>query len=113
MGPHGLAIVYRAPSFRDRFDLAGVGWYSVQNVFAPDRFERYSLKPGAACIGAGMPNFPALYGMCEALRFLLGIDHRREQERVNRLCIDLREDLQAMALLVLTPPNSALVSGIL
>lgn len=112
MGPHGLAIVYVAPSFRTQFDLAGVGWYSVTSVFTPDRFEHYSLKPGAACISAGMPNFAALYGMCEALRFVASIDQERETIRLNALCAELRQDLQQRGLNVLTPADSALSSGI-
>ena len=112
LGPHGLAIVYLSPSFRHRFELAGVGWYSVNDVFAPNRFEGYSLKPGAACISAGMPNFSALYGMCESLRFLLPLNSASEQARVNRLSIGLREALSARGLKLLTPPNPSFASGI-
>jgi selenocysteine lyase/cysteine desulfurase len=112
VGPHGLAIVYLSPPFRQRFELAGVGWYSVDNVFAPDRFERYSLKPGAACISAGMPNFPALYGLCESLRFLLPVNSTDEQARVDSLSVRLRQELRARGLRMLTPADPALASGI-
>ena len=112
MGPHGLAIAYLSPEFRKQFDLAGVGWYSVDDVFSSDRFERYSLKSGAACISAGMPNFPALYGMCEALRFALTVNHTEEQARVNGLSMELRRQLQNRRLRLLTPADPGLVSGI-
>lgn len=112
MGPHGLAIVYLSPEFRERFDPLGVGWYSVQDPFAPDRFERYRLKPGAACISAGMPNFESLYGLCEALRFMQTLDLPCEQKRVNQLCADLRNALNARGLHLLTPAAPELISGI-
>lgn len=112
MGPHGLAVVYLSPEFRKQFDLAGVGWYSVENVFAPDRFEHYSLKPGASCISAGMPNFGSLYGMCEALRFILTVNHSEEQARVNSLSTELRQHLHQRGLCMLTPDDPALTSGI-
>jgi selenocysteine lyase/cysteine desulfurase len=112
MGPHGLAVVYLSPDFRSRFDLAGVGWYSVENVFSPNRFERYNLKPGAACISAGMPNFPALYGMCEALRFILTVNRVEEQARVNALSMELQRQLHKRGLHLLTPNDPALTSGI-
>jgi selenocysteine lyase/cysteine desulfurase len=112
MAPHGLSAVYIAPEFRERFEPLGVGWYSVENVFSPDRFERYSLKPGAACITAGMPNFASLYGLCESLRFLLGIDREKERERLDRLSVELRERLAALGLCLLTPEDPELVSGI-
>lgn len=60
MGPHGLGLVYLSPEFRDRLDPVSLGWYSVTNAFAPDRFETYKLKSGARCLAAGMPNFPSL-----------------------------------------------------
>jgi selenocysteine lyase/cysteine desulfurase len=112
MAPHGLAAVYISPGFRERFEPLGVGWYSVEDVFSPDRFERYSLKPGAACIAAGMPNFASLYGLCESLRFLAGLDREQERERADRLCIDLRARLAALDVHMLTPRDPALVSGI-
>jgi selenocysteine lyase/cysteine desulfurase len=112
MGPHGLAAVYMSPEFRDRFEPLGVGWYSVEDVFSPDRFERYRLKPGADCIAAGMPNFASLYAICEALRFLLSLDRDQERQRVDRLSIELRGRLAALGVEMLTPADPALVSGI-
>jgi cysteine desulfurase / selenocysteine lyase len=112
MAPHGLAVVYLSPEFRDRFEPLGVGWYSVDDVFSPDRFERYSLKPGADCIAAGMPNFASLYAMCEALRFLMSLDRDQERERVDKLSLDLRGRLAALGIEMLTPADPAMVSGI-
>jgi|SRR6185437_9652108 len=112
MGPHGLAIVYVSPEFRQRFELAGVGWYSVETAFSKDRFERYSLKPGAACIAAGMPNFGSLYSLCESLRFLLSLDLDRERKRVDQLSRELRQSLQEKPVNMLTPESAGLVSGI-
>ena len=112
MAPHGLAVVYMSPAFRERFEPLGVGWYSVENVFWPDRFERYTLKRGAPCIAAGMPNFASLYAICESLRFLLGLDRAAERARLDRLSIELRARLVALDVEMLTPADPALVSGI-
>jgi selenocysteine lyase/cysteine desulfurase len=112
MAPHGLAVVYISPEFRARFEPLGVGWYSVENVFAPDRFERYSLKQGAPCIAAGMPNFASLYAICESLGFLLSLNRDQERERVDKLSVQLRARLSELNLEMLTPADPALVSGI-
>ena len=112
MAPHGLAVVYMSPSFRAKFELLGVGWYSVENVFTPDRFERYSLKPGAPCIAAGMPNFASLYAICESLRFLLSLNRDQERERVDKLSVQMRARLSELRVDMLTPADPALVSGI-
>lgn len=112
LGPHGLGLVYLSPEFRQRFTPASVGWYSVDNPFGEDRFERYVLKSGAACLTVGMPNFPSLYAMRHSLRFLLecGVDNicQELREPVRQLRLGLA-DLQ---LDLLTPPDPELASGI-
>lgn len=112
LGPHGLAIVYLSPQFRAKFDPLGVGWYSVDPLFTRDRFEHYTLKQDAGCVTAGMPNFPSLYAMCEALRFHVSLDQPAEQARANDLCRYLRDELEAQGFDLLTPRDPALTSGI-
>ena len=58
LGVHGLALVYLSPQLEERLLPATAGWYSVSNLFTPDRFERFDYKDGAARLMAGMPNFP-------------------------------------------------------
>jgi len=58
---------------REQLRPTSLGWYSVENPFAPDPSQGYSLKAGAACLSAGMPNFPSLYALRESLSFLLGL----------------------------------------
>jgi len=112
LGPHGLGLVYLNPEFRQRFTPANVGWHSVDNAFGENRFERYVLKPGAACLAVGMPNFPSLYALRHSLRFLLecGVDNIFQQliEPVRRL----RHGLAELGLDLLTPPDAELASGI-
>ena len=93
LGLHGSAITYMSPELRDRFSLAGVGWYSVQNSFTAVRSNQYDLKPGASCLVAGMPNFASLYAIEAALRFLHSLDLPAEQKRANLLTRDLRRRL--------------------
>jgi hypothetical protein len=54
--------------------LAGVpSWlagYSVTNMFAPNRFDSYTLKPSASCLQCGMPNFPAMYALTASINYL-------------------------------------------
>lgn len=112
LGLHGSALTYMSPQCRERFSLAGVGWYSVQNAMSPNRFTAYDLKPGAACLVAGMPNFAALYAVQASIQYLLTVHLASEQERVNRLCRDLRRRLAEFGLSLLTPPEEAYTSGI-
>ena len=63
LGSHGLAVVYAAPALRERLSGSTAGWYSIQDLFSPDRFPSFSHKAGAAALMAGMPNFPAIYAL--------------------------------------------------
>jgi cysteine desulfurase / selenocysteine lyase len=112
LGPHGLAIVYVSPEFREKLNPAGVGWYSVKNVFTEDRFENYELKDGAGCLSPGMPNFPSIYGLRQSLRFLLQIGVANIHEELKPLVAQLRQGLADLGLNSLTPPEPEYASGI-
>jgi selenocysteine lyase/cysteine desulfurase len=45
----------------------------VKELFAADRFDRYELHPDARRFEEGMPNFPAMFVLVNALEFLLSI----------------------------------------
>jgi cysteine desulfurase/selenocysteine lyase len=112
LGLHGLAVTYLSPAFREKFALAGVGWYSVENAHSANRFTEYELKPGAACLVAGMPNFASLYSIVASLRYLQSLDLNAEQQRTNGLSRNLRAHLAALGLPLLTPAGDAFTSGI-
>ena len=112
LGPHGLGIVYVAPEFRQRFQPAGVGWYSVKDLFSPHRFANYDLKDGAACLTAGMPNFPSIYGLRQALEFLLQVGVDRLDQELKPVVECLRQGLCELGLELLTPAGAEFASGI-
>lgn len=112
LGLHGSAVTYMSPRLRDRFSLAGVGWYSVQNSFTAVHSKTYELKPGASCLVAGMPNFGAIYAIDAALKFFQSLDLPNEQERANALAGDLRRHLAGLGLPLLTPASEEFTSGI-
>jgi cysteine desulfurase / selenocysteine lyase len=112
MGLHGSAVTYMSQSLRERFPLAGVGWYSVKNASSPSRFTEYELKSGAACLVAGMPNFASLYAVHASLRYLQTLNLANEQKRTNSLSRQLRRSLAALGLSLLTPEDEQFTSGI-
>jgi selenocysteine lyase/cysteine desulfurase len=112
LGPHGLGIVYIARGFRPRFKPASVGWYSVQDLFSPHRFESYDLKNGAACVSAGMPNFPSIYGLRQALEFLLQVGVDRIDQELKPVVARLRQGLGELGVELLTPAGGEVASGI-
>lgn len=112
IGPHGLGLVYLSPEFRKHFHPVSLGWYSVTDAFEPHRFEKYTLKNGAACLSAGMPNFPSLYALRESLRFLVDIGVGSYHEELRPLVEHLRTGFEQLGCDMLTPPGSGNASGI-
>jgi cysteine desulfurase / selenocysteine lyase len=112
MGPHGLGAVYMAPELCERLDPAGVGWYSVTDCFAPDRFDAYHLKPGAARLASGMPNFGSIYALKKGIEFLLEAGVKTIFEEQAPLVAEARKRVAAMGLCLLTPPEPEYASGI-
>jgi cysteine desulfurase / selenocysteine lyase len=112
MGPHGLGLVYLSPAGRERLDPASLGWYSVTNTFADDRFERYTLKPGAACLSAGMPNFPSQYALRESLRMVLNVSVDRIFQELRPVVEHLRLGFERLGCELLTPAGPEYASGI-
>lgn len=112
LGVHGLGLVYCAPQLLAELTPGAAGWYSVTDVFAPDRFERFALQDGAARFTGGMPNFPSLYVMRDSLRFLMQTSIGQIDLHLKPLVKKLREGLVSLGLQVLTPPDEAYASGI-
>ncbi|MCX6619511.1 MAG: aminotransferase class V-fold PLP-dependent enzyme, partial [Acidobacteria bacterium] len=69
LAPHGLGVVYLAPALRDALIPGAAGWYSVNEIFTADRFDRFEYKQGAGMLASGMPNFPGLYALGASLRY--------------------------------------------
>jgi selenocysteine lyase/cysteine desulfurase len=112
MAPHGVSVVYLSPALRERMNPASAGWYSVRNRLAPDRFERYELKPGAACLAPGMPNLPSIYGLRRCLAFLSRVGVERIHNELGALVRAVRAGISALGCEILTPQGAEYASGI-
>jgi cysteine desulfurase/selenocysteine lyase len=73
LASHGGGIVGIPRRSAQRLTTRAGGWFHLANAFDADRFERAEAKPGAASYAVGMPNFPAIYCVDAALRYLAGL----------------------------------------
>lgn len=112
LGIHGLALLYVNRKVLDRVEPPFVGWRSVDDIFAPDRFETYRLASGMGRFNTGMPSFPAMFVLNQSLDYLAQVGQAGIESRVVRLGTLLLEGLQRMHLPVLTPDEPALRAGI-
>jgi selenocysteine lyase/cysteine desulfurase len=112
LGTHGLAVVYMSPEFRDRMAPASAGWYSVDSLFYPERFESFTLKRCAGQLQSGMPNFPAIFAIKAGIDFLLSVGVERIDRELRPFVKRLRDGLAAQGLDLLTPATPEFASGI-
>lgn len=107
LGTHGLGVLYWHRSRRPDFEPAAVGWYSVENLFAPDRYERFTLKPDAGRFETGYVNFPAIYALGKAVPYLLEVGVDRAAEHALALGDRLIAGLTRLELEVMSPRERA------
>jgi selenocysteine lyase/cysteine desulfurase len=112
LGIHGLGIAYLSPELCERLAPETLGWYSIRDIFVPDRFERYELKPGAARLLCGMPNFPPMYVLRKSIQSLLELGPARIDEILRPLMNRLRIGVEELGLDLLTPTGTDYSSGI-
>jgi cysteine desulfurase/selenocysteine lyase len=112
LAPHGLGVVYLSPALRSQLVPGTLGWYSVSDIFTPERFDRFECKPAADMLVSGMPNFLGIYALRASLQYLLEIDPARIDAALVPLVRRLREGLCALGLDLLTPPEPEYASGI-
>lgn len=107
LGTHGLGVLYWNRSRTPGFEPAAVGWYSVENLFAPDRYERYALKPDAGRFETGYVNFPAIYALGRAVPYLLDVGVPRAADHALALGDRLIDGLTSLGLEVMSPRERA------
>ena len=113
LASHGGGLV-GVPSERalDLTVRAG-GWFNLEDPFGPNRFETAVSKPGAASYTVGMPNFPAVYAICAASRYIRKIGVKEIDEHARPLVLACLAGLKKLPLKLLTPNDPDCLAGIL
>lgn len=112
LGVHGLGVVYCAPELIDRLKAGAAGWYSIVDVFAPDRFQRFQLKPDAGRFAGGMPNFGSIYVLRDSISLLNGIGIEAMDAALKPVVEKARKGIENLGYSLLTPHDSRFASGI-
>ena len=112
LGTHGLGVVYISPEMREELRPVTAGWYSIDPIFHPQRFEKFEPKNCAGQLQPGMPNFPGLFALKAGIDFLLSIGVDRLDRELQPVVKMLRDGLEEHGLDLLTPSAPAFASGI-
>jgi selenocysteine lyase/cysteine desulfurase len=105
LGTHGLGILYWNRTRQPEIEPAAIGWYSVTDLFAPDRYEQYTLRPDAGRFELGYNNFPAIYVLARSVPYLHTIGLPRIAAHARALGGLLIAGLQRLHLEVITPED--------
>ncbi|MBI3974259.1 MAG: aminotransferase class V-fold PLP-dependent enzyme [Chloroflexi bacterium] len=103
LGTHGLGVLYWNRARISDLEPAAIGWYSVENLFAADRYERYTLKPDAGRFETGYVDFPAIYALNASVPYLLDAGVGRIAAHAHALGDLLIDGLRRLGLEVTTP----------
>jgi cysteine desulfurase / selenocysteine lyase len=114
LGVHGMGVAWLSPAAaaRCRLTPGALGWYSLDNVFSPDRFTRYQAKSGAGWMMCGMPVFPSIFALRRSVEFLLEAGVENIEMALRPVVQTLRSGLAELGLDLLTPPGPEYASGI-
>ncbi len=103
LGTHGLGVLYWNRARRPGFEPATVGWFSVDDLHAADRFERYALKADAGRFETGYPSFPSIYALGRSVPYPLAAGPERVAAHALALGRRLIDGLTRLGLEVMTP----------
>lgn len=103
LGTHGLGILYWNRSRQPDVQPAEIGWYSVADTFAPDRFEHYTLKANAGRFETGYVNFPGIYVLARSVPYLQAVGIGRIAEHAWQLGDTLIAGLDELGVETMSP----------
>ncbi|WP_341953613.1 aminotransferase class V-fold PLP-dependent enzyme [Salinibacterium sp. TMP30] len=111
LGAHGTGVVYIKDPESSLLQPEFVGWRSVQDMFAPDRFERFQLWPDARRWELGYPGFPSLYMLESSLQYLTQYSPESIEKHILQLGTVLLEGAIGHGMLNMTPLLPELRAG--
>lgn len=113
LGIHGGCIVGIPKARSEQLTTNSGGWFHLANAFEADRFDRAVPKPGAASYAVGMPNFPAIYALNAALRYVSDIGVEAIQKHADPLVRETHLGLIQLGLEPMAPLQEGVSTGIL
>ena len=112
LASHGGGLVGVPSARAEQWTAPAGGWFNLDNAFDSDRFERTVTKPGAASFSVGMPNYPAVYAINAALKYIHSVGIKSIDDYCRplvRFCLD---ELQRLPVELLTPDEPDSLAGI-
>jgi len=113
LASHGGGLVGIPKRAESQLTVPAGGWFNLKNAFDADRFERAVSKPGAASFGVGMPNFPAIYPIEAALKYIRAAGVEQIDRAIRPIVNHCLDELLKLPVEVITPNDKQAIAGIL
>jgi cysteine desulfurase/selenocysteine lyase len=114
LASHGGGLVGVPAARASQWTVPAGGWLHLEDAFGANRFERAVSRPGAAGFAVGMPNFPAIYAIEAALRYLdTAGGVAAIQAAATPLVEACLQGLEELPIELLSPRNRLALAGIL
>jgi cysteine desulfurase / selenocysteine lyase len=111
LGGHGIGILAWNRRRLPLPEPPSVGWRSVADTFAEDRFQRYQLHDDARRFEIGYPSFPTIYALETSVAWLKKFDPDAVRDHILALSGRLVAELAERGCDLLTPADPARRSG--
>lgn len=113
LASHGGGLVGVPSARASDWHVPAGGWFNLDDAFGAARFDRAVSKPGAAGFAVGMPNFPAIYAIRAALKYLKTIGVPAIDQAAQPLVEECLAEIAKLPVELLTPRDTSLVAGII
>ncbi|MCL6547854.1 MAG: aminotransferase class V-fold PLP-dependent enzyme [Alicyclobacillus sp.] len=111
LATHGAGILALNPVRVRDLCPPCVGWRSVQDMFGPERFERFTFHADARRFDLGYPSYPTLSALRFSSALLLNVGVERIERHILELGTRLVEGLKRLGLNVMTPADPSERAG--
>lgn len=111
LGGHGIGILAWNRARRSLPEPPSVGWRSVADAFAEDRYQRYRLHADARRFEVGFPSYPTIYALDRSVAWLSEFDADAVSHHILTLSGRLVDELAERGFDMLTPTDPARRSG--
>jgi cysteine desulfurase / selenocysteine lyase len=113
LGSHGGGLVGVPKRSAGRLTARAGGWFNLQDPYGPESFTRAVSKPGAASFAVGMPNFPAIYAIQAALKYMQGVGVQAIDRHARPLVNHCLDELLKLSVKMTMPAERSSLAGIL
>jgi cysteine desulfurase/selenocysteine lyase len=115
LASHGGGLVGIPAKSADRWRVPAGGWFHLEDAFGAERFQKAVSKPGAIGFSVGMPNYPAMYAIDAALKYIngAGVGVEAIHAAAQPLSDLFLEEVSKLPVNLLTPRDKKQIAGII